>query len=54
MVERNEGKDKNKQDVEEPVGKAQGGADSSGAGNILAGVQPEDASEGGAKRRKDD
>ena len=34
-------------------GKAQGGGDSSGAGNILAGVQPEHGEKSGESERRD-
>lgn len=35
------------------VGKGQGGADASGAGNILAGVQPTNDKDGDTERRHD-
>lgn len=41
------------QDDEASVGKGEGGADASGSGYILAGVQPEEGEdEGGEERRE--
>ena len=39
---------------EKKTGNAQGGADSSGAGNILGGVQPEDGDESSERRDSGD
>ncbi|WP_375391176.1 hypothetical protein [uncultured Sphingomonas sp.] len=42
-----------KTDTENSAGKAQGGGDSSGAGNILAGVQPEAEDASSESERRD-
>ena len=39
---------------DKPVGDAQGGADASGAGNILAGVQPDAGKDEQDDERRDD
>lgn len=43
-----------KPDGGKPVGDAQGGADASGAGNILAGVQPDAGKDEQDDERRDD
>ncbi len=53
MPDTSEDRDELKPQADKATGKAQGGADSSGAGNILAGVQPEADDESSESERRD-
>ena len=53
MTDRNKPVDDDKNEADKAVGGSEGGADASGPGNILGGVQPSNETDGKTERRRD-